>query len=121
MRSRGKCDDDTRLVEQYTRLRDRAEQCFGKGSPDYVAYWNIVEVLTKSDPKQGLLLKIASAQDAIIENDQRNWNRREGYRGYYRREIALYAQALQDLDGVKEKFYGTEDAGNPRNVARVGL
>ena len=90
------------LVEQYRRLRDAAEQHLGKGSPDYVAFWNSVDVLTKPDPKQGLLLKIASAQDAITENDQRNWNRREGYRGYYRREIALYAQALQELDRAKE-------------------
>ncbi len=109
------------LVEQYRRLRDEAKQHLGKGSPDYAALWNIVEVLAKPDPKQGLLLKIASAQDAITENDQRNWNRREGYRGYYRRKIALFEQALQDLDGVKEKFHGTEDAGNPCNVARVGL
>ncbi|HYU72065.1 MAG TPA: hypothetical protein VEL31_05255 [Ktedonobacteraceae bacterium] len=90
------------LVEQYRRLRDAAEQHLGKGSPDYVAFWNSVDVLTKPDPKQGLLLKIASAQDAITENDQRNWNRREGYRGYYRRKIALYAQALQELDRAKE-------------------
>ncbi len=90
------------LVERYTRLRDEAEQHLGKGSPGYAAFWNIVEVLAKPDPKQGLLLKIASAQDAITENDQRNWNRREGYRGYYRREIALYEQALQELDRAKE-------------------
>ncbi|SRR6266487_626455 len=109
------------LVKHYTELRGTAEQRLGKGSPDYIAFWNIVEVLTKPDPKQGLLLKIASAQDAITENDQCNWNRREGYRGYYRRKIALFEQALQDLDGVKEKFHGTEDAGNPCNVARVGL
>jgi len=89
------------LVEQYTRLRDEAEQHLGKGSPDYVAFWNSVEVLTKPDPKRGLLLKIASAQDAITENDQRNWNRREGYRGYYRRKIALFEQALWDLDHAK--------------------
>ncbi|HYU76415.1 MAG TPA: hypothetical protein VEL31_27400 [Ktedonobacteraceae bacterium] len=90
------------LINQYTQLRDEAQESLGKGHVDYAAYWNIVEVLAKPDPKQGLLLKIASAQDAITENDQRNWNRREGYRGYYRREIALYEQALQELDRAKE-------------------
>src|SRR6266516_2825503 len=100
------------LVEQYRRLRDEAKQHLGKGSPDYAALWNIVEVLAKPDPKQGLLLKIASAQDAITENDQRNWNRREGYRGYYRRKIALYAQALQDLDRAKEAADETTGCAN---------
>ncbi len=90
------------LINQYTQLRDEAQESLGKGHVDYAASWNIVAVLAKPDPKQGLLLKIASAQDAITENDQRNWNRREGYRGYYRREIALYEQALQELDRAKE-------------------
>ncbi len=100
------------LIKEYTQLRDDAEVRLGKGSPDYIAFWNIVEVLAKPDPKQGLLLKISSAQDAITENDQRNWNRREGYRGYYRRKIALYEQALQELDRAKEVAYEATGCAN---------
>ncbi len=89
------------LIEHYTQQRDEAEQRLGKGSPDYIASCTIIDVLTKPDPKQAFLVKIAAAQDAMVQNDQRNWNQREGYRGYYRRKIALFEQALRDLDHVK--------------------
>jgi hypothetical protein len=90
------------LIHEYTLRRDDAEVRLGKGHPDYIAYWNIVDALSKPEPKQAILVKITAAQDAIVENDQRDWNRRDGYRGYYRRKIKLYAQALRDLDGAKE-------------------
>ncbi len=89
------------LIHRYTQLRDDAWEQLGKGHVDTVAYGNIVIALAEPDPKQALLVKIAVAQDAIVRNDQRNWNRREGYRGYYRREIALFEQALRDLDDVR--------------------
>jgi hypothetical protein len=91
------------LIEHYTRQRDEAEQRLGKGSPDYIAYWNIIDAFGSPDPKQALLVKIATARDAVAENDQRNWNRRDGYRGYYSRKITLFEeQALRDLDHAKE-------------------
>ncbi len=89
------------LIHHYTQLRDNAREQLGKGHVDYVAYCNIIDAFSKPDPKQALLVKIAVAQDAIVRNDQRNWNRREGYRGYYRREIVLFEQALRDLDDVR--------------------
>ncbi len=99
------------LIHRYTQLCDDAREQLGKGHVDTVAYGNIVIALAESDPKQALLVKIAAARDAIVQNDQRNWNRREGYRGYYRREIALFEQALQDLDrakGVADEATGCE-------------
>ena len=89
------------LISQYTQLRDDAEVRLGKGQVDCVAYENIVNALTEGDPKQALLVKVAAAQDAMVQNDQRNWNRHEGYQGYYQRKIALFEQALQDLDRAK--------------------
>ena len=89
------------LIQHYTQLRDDAREQLGKGHVDYVAYCNIVDAFSNPDPKQALLVKIAAARDAITQNDQRNWNRREGYRGYYQREMALFEQALRDLDDVR--------------------
>ena len=40
---------------------------------------------------------IQKAHNAIAENDQRKWNTRDGYRGDYNKQIALYQQTLNEL------------------------
>ena len=98
------------MINQYEQWRDDAQERLGKGHVDFVAYWNIVDALTKPDPKEALLVKIAYARDAIVRHDQEVWNNRSGYREYYRRDIELLEQALQELDSVKEQEHGAENA-----------
>jgi hypothetical protein len=109
------------MIDQYKQRRDDAKERLGKGHGNFVAYWNIVDALTKPDPKEALLVKIAYARDAIVRHDQENWNNRSGYREYYRRYIELLEQALQELDSVKEQEDGTQDARTSRDSARSGL
>ncbi len=82
------------LRDRYSMLRDQAETEQGKGSADYIAYWNIVESLKKPEPLPALEARISYAQEAIARHDQETWNRREGYRGHYAREIELTSQAI---------------------------
>ncbi len=98
------------MLDQYEQWRDDAMERLGKGHVDFIAYWNIVEMLKKPDPKEAFLVKIASACDAIARHDQEIWNNRSGYRQYYRRYIELLEQALQELNSIKEQWHGTENA-----------
>src|SRR6266516_2765993 len=70
------------LIHRYTQLRDDAREQLGKGHFDTLAYGNIVNALSELVSKHAVLIKIAAAQDAIDQDDQRNWERREGYRGF---------------------------------------
>lgn len=93
-------DELQALLNEYRELRDLAEIEQGKGSTEYVAYWNIVESLRKPEPRTALLGRISYAREAIARHDQQDWNRREGYRGYYEKQIELTERAAERYEAI---------------------
>jgi hypothetical protein len=91
------------LQDRYSALRDQAEAEQGKGSADSIAYSNIVESLKKPEPRPALQARIRYAQEAIARHDQETWNRREGYREHYAREIALTELAIERYEAVVQR------------------
>lgn len=88
------------MEKNYRVLRNEARL----GTPEHGAYTQIVKALESDAPVSELQRLIQKTRDAIAENDQRVWNSRDGYRGYYNRQIELYQEALAHADEIAAQW-----------------
>lgn len=88
--------DKTALIAHYAALKEKQGQT-NKGGPEYYAYHQIGTALASEDVEKALKGRIQRCHDAIAENDQRDWNSRNGYRWFYGTMIELFEKAMQEV------------------------